>query len=56
MNEEERAIEVEKTRLSMGMLRIEIVRDMKETDRQRKERDKQRGNPKCPHENDGDAL
>ena len=43
MTEEERAIDIEKTRLSLGMLPIEIVRDMKENDRQRKERDNQRG-------------
>ena len=56
MSEEERAIDIENTRLSMGMLPIEIVRDMKENDIQRKERDKQRGNTKRPFGNDGDAA
>ena len=55
MTKEKRAIDIEKTRLSLGMHPIEIVRDMKESDRQRKERDKQRGNPKRPpNDNDND--
>ena len=33
MTKKERAIYLEKTRLSLGMLPIEIVRDMKENDR-----------------------
>ena len=48
MTEEERAIDIERTRLSLGMLPISIMRDMKENDRQRKERDQKRGNPKRP--------
>ena len=40
MTEEERAVDIEKTRLSMGMLPMEIVREMKERDRLIKERDK----------------
>ena len=42
MTEEERAVDLEKTRLRMGMLPIVIVQEMKE-------RDKQRGKPKRPH-------
>ena len=56
MTEEERAIDYEKTRLSVGMLPIETVREMIEDDRKRKERDKQRGNTKRPSGNDGDAA
>ena len=42
MTEEERAVDLEKTRLSMGLLPIDIVQEMRE-------RDKQRGNPKRPY-------
>ena len=38
------------------MLPIEIVQEMKEDDRKRKERDKQRGNTKRPSGNNGDAA
>ena len=44
MTKEERAIALEKTRLSLGMLPIAIVRQMKANDRKRAERAKQRAN------------
>ena len=44
MTEEERSIALEKTRLSLGMLPIAIVRQMKANDRKRAERAKQRAN------------
>ena len=44
MTEEERSIEIEKTRLSLGMLPIAIMRQMKADDRKRAERAKQRAN------------
>ena len=46
MTEEERAIVLEETRLSLGMLPIEIVRQMKADDKKSAERDKQRANTK----------
>ena len=42
MTKEERAIAIEKTRLSSGMLPIAIVRQMKADDKKRAERAKQR--------------
>ena len=42
MTKEERAIDLEKTRLSMVLLPIDIVQEIKE-------RDKHRGNPKRPY-------
>ena len=56
MTEEERALDYEKTRLSLGMLPIETVREMREDDRKRKERDQQRVNRKRPSGNYGDAA
>ena len=56
MTKEERALDYEKTGLSLGMLPIETVREMREDDRKRKERYKQRGNTKRPSRNDGDAA
>ena len=44
MTEEERAIALEKTRLSLGMLPIAIMRQMKANERKRAERAKQRAN------------
>ena len=44
MTPEERTIEIEKTRLSMGMLPMAIVRQMKADDKKREERAKQRAN------------
>ena len=44
MTEEERFIDIEKTRLSLGMLPIAIVRQMKAGDIKRAERAKQRAN------------
>ena len=51
MTKKERAIAYEKTRLSLGMLPIETVREMREDDRNRAERAKQRGNTKRPYGN-----
>ena len=56
MTKEERAVDFEKTCMSLVMIPIETVQEMKEDDRKRKERDKQRGNTKCPSGNDGDAA
>ena len=44
MTPEERSIEIEKTRLSMGMLPVAIVRQMKADEKKRAERAKQRAN------------
>ena len=44
MTPEERSIEIEKTRLSMGILPMSIVRQMKADDKKRAERAKQRAN------------
>ena len=46
MTPKERAIDIEKTRLIMGMLPMAIVRQMKADDKKRVERDKQRANTK----------
>ena len=46
MTPEERPIEIEKTRLSMGMLPMAIVRQMKADDKKSAERDKQGANAK----------
>ena len=46
MTPEERAEEIEATRLSMGMLLIAIVREMKASDKRQEERDKQRADAK----------
>ena len=46
MTPKERAIDIEKTRLSMGMLPMAIVRQMKSDDKKKAERDKQRANTK----------
>ena len=56
MTPEERAIECEKTRMSMGMLPISIVRQMKADDIKRAERAKQRGNTSRPYGNDNNAA
>ena len=56
MTVEERAIAYEKTRLSMGMLPIATMREMRENDRKRAERAKQRGNTSCPSGNDNNAA
>ena len=44
MIEEERSIEIEKTRLRLGMLPIAILQQMKADDKKRAERSKQRAN------------
>ena len=56
MTVEERTIAYENTRLSMGMLLISIVQEMREDDRKRSERAKQRGNTSRPSGNDNDAA
>ena len=56
MNKEERSIEIEKTRLRLGMLPIAIVRQMKADDIKRAERAKQRANTSRPSGNDNDAA
>ena len=56
MNKEERSIEIEKTRLSLGMLPIAIVRQMKADDIKRAESAKQRANTSRPSGNDNDAA
>ena len=53
---EERAIAYEKTRLSMGILPIETVQEMRENNRKRAERAKQRGKTKRPSGNDSNAA
>ena len=56
MTPEERAINTEKTRLSRGLLPIEIVRQMKADDIKRAERAKKRGKTSRPSGNDNDAA
>ena len=56
MTKEERAIAYEKTRLSLGMLPIESLREMREDDRNKTERAKQRGNTKRPYGKDDDTA
>ena len=56
MTPEERAINTEKTRLSMGLLPITILRQMKKDDIKRAERSKQRGNTSRPSGNDNDVA
>ena len=56
MTPEERAKAYENTRLSMGMLPIAIVQEMKEDDRKRAERAKQRVTTSRPSGNDNDAA
>ena len=56
MTPEERAINTEKTRLSMGFLLISIVRQMKADDIKREERPKLRGNTSFPSGNDNDTA
>ena len=56
MTEEERSIKIEKTRLSLGMLPIAIVRQMKADDIKRAERSKQRADTSRPSGNDNNAA
>ena len=56
MNPEEIDIDCEKTRLSMGMISIAIVRHMKTDNIKRAERSKQRGNTSRPSGKDNSAA